>query len=535
MNVTAPAGVDGLLLRAPLGHARLLRASGRRHARDHVRAHRVQEGRLPDRAQGHHAPLRASRPGPQYYWVYESFAGDPEKGESPTTGRFLTHSQSDYRFPRTLDTRNESGRFEIVSKVEDVYTRARAPHASVRRGGLARRLSAVQVRGGGRAPAHRRPLARAALGPHRLQAARLLPLRVHGAAGGAGRHVGAVLPQEPRLPGDARLSLRRLLQRGRRRAAGHGDRASGRAAARAQAGVAQAVPRRPAAGALRRGRHHGRLRQSREHLRVRAGPVPRRSTWRSGAATRASERFGWSPTRLDEVRGLGERLADARDELRPPSDEDGAPDALRPLLGRRPLPDGACRGAPASSTPSCSSRPRPPRSWGFDSFWVAEHHFHEYGGVPRPPVLHGRRRPAHPPHPARLRRGGAALRPSAARGRGLRDGRRALGRPAQPGRGLGLSRATSTRASAWIRRRQARALRRGARDSAARVDGRAVLLRGRVLTRSTRSGSTSRPVQQPRPPVWVATLRTDGGRARRRARAARHVHPLRVARRRSSR
>ena len=62
-------------------------------------------------------------PGPQYYWVYESFAGDPEKGESPTTGRFLTHSQSDYRFPRTLDTRNEAGRFEIVSKVDQAFTR----------------------------------------------------------------------------------------------------------------------------------------------------------------------------------------------------------------------------------------------------------------------------------------------------------------------------------------------------------------------------------------------------------------------------
>lgn len=23
---------------------------------------------------------------------------------------------------------------------------------------------------------------------------------------------------------------------------------------------------------------------------------------------------------------------------------------------------------------------------GFDSFWIAEHHFHEYGAVPRPPV-----------------------------------------------------------------------------------------------------------------------------------------------------
>ena len=24
--------------------------------------------------------------------------------------------------------------------------------------------------------------------------------------------------------------------------------------------------------------------------------------------------------------------------------------------------------------------------WGFDSFWVAEHHFHEYGGIPAPPI-----------------------------------------------------------------------------------------------------------------------------------------------------
>jgi len=35
----------------------------------------------------------------------------------------------------------------------------------------------------------------------------------------------------------------------------------------------------------------------------------------------SESRFGWSATRLDEVRGLGERLADARDEMRPPSDE----------------------------------------------------------------------------------------------------------------------------------------------------------------------------------------------------------------------
>jgi homogentisate 1,2-dioxygenase len=59
----------------------------------------------------------------QYYWMYESFAGDPEKSESPTTGRFITHSASDYRYPRSLDARNEAGRFPIVSKVGAIYTR----------------------------------------------------------------------------------------------------------------------------------------------------------------------------------------------------------------------------------------------------------------------------------------------------------------------------------------------------------------------------------------------------------------------------
>src|SRR5512145_380459 len=62
-------------------------------------------------------------PGPHYYWMYESFAGDPEKSEAPTTGRFLTHSESDYKYPRSLQTVNEQGRFEIVSKVGAVYTR----------------------------------------------------------------------------------------------------------------------------------------------------------------------------------------------------------------------------------------------------------------------------------------------------------------------------------------------------------------------------------------------------------------------------
>jgi homogentisate 1,2-dioxygenase len=62
-------------------------------------------------------------PGPHYYWMYESFTADPEKAEAPTTGRFLTHGESDYRYPRSLETVNEAGRFEIVSRVEGVSTR----------------------------------------------------------------------------------------------------------------------------------------------------------------------------------------------------------------------------------------------------------------------------------------------------------------------------------------------------------------------------------------------------------------------------
>jgi homogentisate 1,2-dioxygenase len=61
--------------------------------------------------------------GPQYYWVYESYTGDPEKAEAVTTGQFLTHSRSDYKFPRSLDTRNEAGRFEIISKTDGTYAR----------------------------------------------------------------------------------------------------------------------------------------------------------------------------------------------------------------------------------------------------------------------------------------------------------------------------------------------------------------------------------------------------------------------------
>src|SRR5205823_11564305 len=94
------------------------------------------------------------------------------------------------------------------------------------RRGLAWYLSTVQVRGGGRAAARGRSLARAALGPHGVHPSRLLYLRLHRALGGEGRAVGALLPQQPRLLRDARLSRRALLQPGRGVLRGHGVGAS---------------------------------------------------------------------------------------------------------------------------------------------------------------------------------------------------------------------------------------------------------------------------------------------------------------------
>src|SRR5262249_56824542 len=54
--------------------------------------------------------------GRHYYWMYESFTADPEKAESPSTGRFITHSASDYGYSRSLATRNETGRCAIGPK-----------------------------------------------------------------------------------------------------------------------------------------------------------------------------------------------------------------------------------------------------------------------------------------------------------------------------------------------------------------------------------------------------------------------------------
>ena len=42
---------------------------------------------------------------------------------------------------------------------------------------------------------------------------------------------------------------------------------------------------------------------------------------------------------------------------------------------------------PESSTGNCFSQVQAADVLGFESFWIAEHHFHEYGAVPRPAIF----------------------------------------------------------------------------------------------------------------------------------------------------
>lgn len=146
--------------------------------------------------------------------------------------------------------------------------------------------------------------------------------------------------------------------------------------------------------------------------------------------------------------------------------------------------------------------------WGFDSFWLAEHHFHEYGAVPRPPVWLA----AAAQRTRRIRLGSAVvvlpfdhpLRTAEdyAMLDVLSGGRLNLGVGSgyleHEFAGFGVSR----------------------EDKRTRFDeALEVLLRAWTGERFSHGGRffqvkavrlNVRPVQQPRPPVWVATLRTDG-------------------------
>ena len=147
--------------------------------------------------------------------------------------------------------------------------------------------------------------------------------------------------------------------------------------------------------------------------------------------------------------------------------------------------------------------------WGFDSFWVAEHHFHEYGGVPRPPVLLD----AAAQRTRRIRLGsGVVVLPFDHPLRVAED--YAMVDVLSGGR-LNLGVGSGYLAHEYAGFGVDPAEKRARFDEALEI-----LLRAWTGERFSYAGAyyrfdevrlNVRPVQQPRPPVWVATLRTDAG------------------------
>lgn len=147
--------------------------------------------------------------------------------------------------------------------------------------------------------------------------------------------------------------------------------------------------------------------------------------------------------------------------------------------------------------------------WGFDSFWVAEHHFHEYGAVPRPPILLS----AVAQRTRRIRLGsGVVVLPFDHPLRVAED--YAMVDVLSAGRlNLGVG-------SGYLKHEYA-GFGIDPEDKRARFDeALEVLLRAWTGERVSYAGAHVEvhdvrlnvlPVQEPRPPVWVATLRTDGG------------------------
>ena len=255
--------------------------------------------------------------GPQYFWVYESLAGDPEKAEAPTTGQFITHARSDYRFPRSLDTRNEAGRFEIVSKTDLAYTRRVHPTHP---------FDVVGWRGD--------------YLPYRLAVEDVRPLVADRS------HVPPSAHTVFKLPGCylCVFTVRSVEKEGMWLPFFHrnldycetigyhfGDFFS-------RGGVVQegmvtvhpvGLPHGPQPPALtafmdeRRPAVHNEVAIMADfanpaHISQAALALSRPDYMRSWAGYTTESRFAYSPARLAEVRAVGERLADARDALRPP-------------------------------------------------------------------------------------------------------------------------------------------------------------------------------------------------------------------------
>jgi alkanesulfonate monooxygenase SsuD/methylene tetrahydromethanopterin reductase-like flavin-dependent oxidoreductase (luciferase family) len=146
---------------------------------------------------------------------------------------------------------------------------------------------------------------------------------------------------------------------------------------------------------------------------------------------------------------------------------------------------------------------------GFDSFWLAEHHFHEYGAVPRPPIWMA----AAAQRTRRIRLGsGVVVLPFDNPMRVAED--YAMVDVLSGGRlNLGVG-------SGYLRH-ELEGFGVSADDKRARFDeALEILLRawtGEPVSFTDVHYQVNgvrinvRPLQEPRPPVWVATLRADGG------------------------
>lgn len=257
-------------------------------------------------------------PGPQYYWMYESFAGDPEKSEAPTTGRFLPHSESDYKFPLSLATVNESGRFEVVSKTGHVYTRRVHPTHP---------FDVIGWRGD--------------YLPYKFAVEDVRPLVADRS------HVPPSGHTIFRLPGCylCIFTVRAVEREGMWVPFFHrnldycetlgyhfGEFFSGGGAV--QAGMVTVhpvgLPHGPKPKSLdafmagRRADLHHELAVMADFANPTqisdfALGLSRDGYMNAWSAYTTDKKFAWDPARLDEVRGIAERLADARDELRPPA------------------------------------------------------------------------------------------------------------------------------------------------------------------------------------------------------------------------
>jgi alkanesulfonate monooxygenase SsuD/methylene tetrahydromethanopterin reductase-like flavin-dependent oxidoreductase (luciferase family) len=147
-------------------------------------------------------------------------------------------------------------------------------------------------------------------------------------------------------------------------------------------------------------------------------------------------------------------------------------------------------------------------AWGFDSFWIAEHHFHEYGGIPAPPIWMA----AAAQRTRRIRLGSAVVvlpfdHPlRAAEDYAMVDilsgGRLNLG------------------AGSGYLRHEFEGFGINPEEKRERFDeALEIVLRAWAGGRFSYEGKHHRvrdvrlnvvPVQKPRPPVWIATLRADG-------------------------